>query len=290
MRQTDLINKLQYFRRLSKANKPKEVHQFVDRAYDNAISKIRMMFPINSIVTSSMIQESPISKKMKEKLLSDINADSNFYDELVSKLGIGEKKAGQLISLGLKSVDQLKQKKWLELLPKSSQVLIIHPPMSHFSRKVIENIEGELLGYDNVVLVGSYRRGVPYCGDIDIMLVSNKENAIADYINYLSRKMVIIVYNKGLQRTSFLIKIGDNFYKADVFRASRIEKYTALVYSTGSREFNIKLRAHAKKLGYLLNQSGLFLKKGDSFIRKKISSEKDLFDKLGVKYIPPESR
>ena len=59
-----------------------------------------------------------------------------------------------------------------------------------------------------------------------------------------------------------------------------------LLYSTGSKQFNINLRTKAKKLGYKLNQEGLFKN------NKKINvrGEKGIFKKLKVPYLPPEKR
>ena len=62
--------------------------------------------------------------------------------------------------------------------------------------------------------------------------------------------------------------------------------YTALVYFTGSKEFNINMRQKAKKMGYILNRYGLY--KNNKKI--PINSEKELFEKLKIKFILPKDR
>lgn len=101
------------------------------------------------------------------------------------------------------------------------------------------------------------------------------------------------------------------FYKLDVFRAPVAEAVPMLLYATGSKEFNIAMRAKAKKMGLLLNQHGLFKirqtsrtrtrtnisrKSADvgaavnSLERINLPNERAYFDYLNIEYRPPEQR
>ena len=69
-----------------------------------------------------------------------------------------------------------------------------------------------------------------------------------------------------------------------------------LLYSIGSKKFNIKMRTLAKRKGYLLNQYGIFKYKAD---QKNISqsdepihvkSERDFFKILDIPYVLPINR
>ena len=62
--------------------------------------------------------------------------------------------------------------------------------------------------------------------------------------------------------------------------------YSALLYFTGSYQLNQEMRQIAKKLGYKLNEYGLY--KNKKLI--KVNSEKDIFDKLKMKYKEPKYR
>ena len=69
--------------------------------------------------------------------------------------------------------------------------------------------------------------------------------------------------------------------------------YTALLYFTGSDNYNKKMRDVAISMGYKLNEYGLFkLKKDDSYSDTpvKVKSEKDIFKKLKLDYLEPHER
>jgi DNA polymerase (family 10) len=61
-----------------------------------------------------------------------------------------------------------------------------------------------------------------------------------------------------------------------------------MLYFTGDFDINIELRKRAKELGYILNEHGL-----QSLSDKKIlylSTEKEIFNFLGYKYLTPKLR
>ena len=64
--------------------------------------------------------------------------------------------------------------------------------------------------------------------------------------------------------------------------------YTAILYFTGSKEFNKKMRKVAIKNGYMLNEYGLYDEKNNK--QFKINSEKDVFDALNMHYLSPNDR
>jgi DNA polymerase/3'-5' exonuclease PolX len=64
--------------------------------------------------------------------------------------------------------------------------------------------------------------------------------------------------------------------------------YTALLYFTGSGDFNKQMRRVAISMGYKLNEYALTDVKNKKKI--KITSEKDVFDKLNMEYLPPSLR
>ena len=64
--------------------------------------------------------------------------------------------------------------------------------------------------------------------------------------------------------------------------------YTALLYFTGSKELNTKMRTKANDLGYKLSEYNLIKKSQNKKI--KINSEYDIFKKLKMEYITPSLR
>ncbi|TAL43362.1 MAG: DNA polymerase III, partial [Chitinophagaceae bacterium] len=62
----------------------------------------------------------------------------------------------------------------------------------------------------------------------------------------------------------------------------------ALLYFTGSREHTIQLRTIAKQKGWKVNEYGVFNSKTGKRMAGK--TEEEIYDLLGLNYIPPEQR
>ena len=72
----------------------------------------------------------------------------------------------------------------------------------------------------------------------------------------------------------------------DLWGVSPSEFYPAILFATGSSQFNIYMRMKAKKEGYKLNQYGLF--DGDEAI--EVNSEKEIFTIIDFKWKEPQER
>ena len=147
-----------------------------------------------------------------------------------------------------------------------------------------------------VVLVGSYRREAAFSRDIDIMLVSEANSAMEKYMEYLQDTFKCVRYSVGPAKMSLVFNPRPLvrtplFYKIDAFLTPKKYASAMLLYATGSKTFNIYMRAKAKAAGYLLNQTGLYTRKnGKADKLVPIKSEKDFFAKLGMHYIEAAKR
>lgn len=148
-------------------------------------------------------------------------------------------------------------------------------------------------------VAGSYRRGHITSGDIDV-IVTNKtgynESFINDFIKVLSdldhetpEFRFIDVLTKGKERASILIHCK-RIVRIDILYMRFESYYPALVYFTGSYEFNEAMRGYAKAKGYRLNQNGLFKIHNNKLKLIPTYSEKEVFSKLGLKYVYPTDR
>lgn len=135
---------------------------------------------------------------------------------------------------------------------------------------------------NQVVAAGSYRRRKETIGDLDILVTSSKNIEVMDYFIRFSE--IDHIYAKGPTKTMVRLKNG-----LDVdLRVVKKESFgAALAYFTGSKDHNIQLREIAIKKGWKLNEYGLFDQK-DKLIAGK--TEEEIYDKLGMQYIPPEMR
>ena len=78
----------------------------------------------------------------------------------------------------------------------------------------------------------------------------------------------------------------DNGLQVDV-RVVPVECYgAALHYFTGSKAHNIRVRARARAMGLRISEYGVF--RGSR--RLAGASEQDIFDAVGLDWIPPELR
>ena len=128
---------------------------------------------------------------------------------------------------------------------------------------------------------GSLRRMKETVRDIDILVSSKEPGKAMDAFTALDGVKDVLA--KGPAKSS--IRTNDNI-QVDV-RIVEAESYgAALMYFTGSKEHNIKLRQVAIKKGLKLNEYGIF--KGEKRIAGK--TEEEMYKALGLSYIEPELR
>ena len=133
-----------------------------------------------------------------------------------------------------------------------------------------------------VVPAGSYRRKKETIGDIDILAVSDKPEKLMDY--FVKFPEISDIYAQGPTKTMVRLKIG---LDVDLRVVPKESFGAALAYFTGSKDHNIKMRELAIKKGWKLNEYGLFDEKGKMLAGK---TEEEIYEKLGMQWIPPEMR
>ncbi len=128
-------------------------------------------------------------------------------------------------------------------------------------------------------VAGSYRRGKSTVGDIDIVTMLSPSQ-----VNPRLRAISDEVIDEGEKRSS----VRCHGQRVDI-RFTRPEEYgSMLLYLTGSKDFNIRLREMALSRGLKLNEYGIEDKKAGSL--HTFPQERDIFSFLGLEYIPPELR
>lgn len=151
-------------------------------------------------------------------------------------------------------------------------------------RSVIEKYETyfkELFGSDKITIVGSFRRNKEYSSDIDVLILDWDLDEVLDVIRDNIKEIIM----KGNKRLSVIVNEDD--IQIDFLRTEKENYPFALLYFTGSKNFNINIRKEAIKQGYKLNEYGLF-KRNKKVIG--LESEKDIFEFLKIQYLKPEER
>jgi DNA polymerase (family X) len=130
--------------------------------------------------------------------------------------------------------------------------------------------------------VGSLRRGCDTCGDIDILASGADVSLMDTFIGY---RLVERVLARGETKSSVLLSGG---FQADLRLVAAESRGAALQYFTGSKAHNIALRDRAIGLGFKLNEYGVFRTEGD--VRVAGTTEEDVYEALGLEWVPPELR
>ncbi|HXV13172.1 MAG TPA: PHP domain-containing protein, partial [Candidatus Krumholzibacteria bacterium] len=136
-------------------------------------------------------------------------------------------------------------------------------------------------GVERTLIGGSLRRHRETIGDIDILATAEDADPVMEVFTTLANVATVIA--KGPTKSSVIMKSGIH---VDLRVVKDDEFSAASHYFTGNKEHNTEVRARAKKLGFKLNEYGLF--EGEHAV--KIMDEEALFAKLGMDFIPPELR
>ena len=139
---------------------------------------------------------------------------------------------------------------------------------------------------EKIEVAGSVRRRKETIRDIDILIVSKNPSEVMD--KFVNLSYVREVLAKGETKSS--VRAGENEIQVDLRVVEKESFGSALMYFTGSKAFNIKLRQLASKDGYKINEYGVFaLTKGKE---KKVAgrSEEEIFKLFKMPFVAPELR
>jgi DNA polymerase (family X) len=135
---------------------------------------------------------------------------------------------------------------------------------------------------------GSLRRHREVVGDIDLLASSKYPAEVIDY--FVQQPGIEKVIVRGDTKTSVLLAEG---LQCDLRVVDDAEFASALMYFTGSKQHNIVLRQRAIDRGLRLNEYGLFrssTETRDPALRLECPTEEEIYQQLGLHYIPPELR
>ena len=143
---------------------------------------------------------------------------------------------------------------------------------------------GSVPGVEKITPAGSLRRGKETVGDLDLLVTGpGAADALEKFVAHPKAQEVL---GKGPNKAS--LKFGYENLQVDL-RALPAESYgAALQYFTGSKEHNVMLRLRAQKMGLTLSEYALAnIENGE---RIAGATEEEIYEKLGLAWIPPELR
>jgi len=156
------------------------------------------------------------------------------------------------------------------------------------AKRIAQEIIKQLKSQDikNIIPAGSLRRGKETVGDLDILCIAEGRTNVMNRFTHMPNVTRILA--AGETKASVFLSEG---IQCDLRVVSPESFGAALMYFTGSKEHNVALRELVQKKGLTINEYGLY-KKSKSASKKPVAgrTEEEIYNKLGMDYIPPELR
>jgi len=258
---------------------------------------------VDEILKTGSLAEIKITESSEEYL--------KFIDDLQKVINIGRRRAYDLFkNHNITSISELKKRvknntinlpnnilkglsyydKIKEKIPRTD----IETYSEIFNATTLE-ISPKLFG----ITCGSYRRNKSTSNDIDYIITYAdyitkkdilKHNYLQDFVTALKDKKIIVDSLTGDDvHTKYMgiCNINGVLRRIDIRYMPYESYYPAVLYFTGSKTTNQKMRQVAIINGYLLNEYGLY-DENDKMIR--VNSEYDIFKEIGMEYIEPQDR
>lgn len=135
-----------------------------------------------------------------------------------------------------------------------------------------------------ISVAGSLRRWRETIGDLDIVVAAAKSAPIMDA--FTRAPSVERVLAHGDTKSSVVVERG---LQIDLRVVPPRSWGAALLYFTGSKDHNVRLRGHALRKKLLLNEYGLY-RVGEEDKPIVSRTEEEIYEALGMQWIPPEMR
>ena len=257
-----------------------------------------------------------VGKSIIEKIEAILNGDMsqfqadptiNIISNLSNIYGVGLAKAKTLVEQGIKSIADLREKTKAnpKLLNKNQTLglkyyddLLKRIPRAEMDKHnaLLKGTAFKGINPDSWAIAGSYRRGLADSGDIDVLFTESgrgKVTSITNIVNALKTKGYIIeTLAQGTKKFMGICAIEKDGppRRLDIMFTPINEWPLALLYFTGSKEFNTKMRTVALKKGYTMNEHKLTKKDVEIPEPPEFKTEKDVFEFLEMPFVEPKNR
>lgn len=231
--------------------------------------------------------------------LKEVNIEYLPDFELVKLRGIGYAKAAEIYhKYKISTIDDLPKKIPLirEDNPRLADLLTVSLGFYRGAKDKVPLVHA--LGYARVIQsflqdvvitikpAGSLRRYESLVRDLDFVVIPKS------YSSFLAKVQELLVIEScgkykitGTLKTAMLPNVSIH---VDFTLTHRSTFGNTLNYLTGSKDFNISLRSLAKQRGLTVNEYKTIVVKSGKEL--PASTERDLFDNIGVSYVPPHIR
>ena len=195
----------------------------------------------------------------------------------------------QLPRMGVKTVDNIRKAIAFAESAADRVPIGVARPIALRLQEVLRAVAG----VTRLDFAGSLRRGRETIGDLDFLAACEDPEAVRECFTTLPE--VTQVLAKGETKSSVRLAVGQTVLQADL-RIVPAEAYgAAMMYFTGSKEHNVRLREIAIQQNRRLNEYGLYdgtderpQDRGEAPLAA--ASEEDIYRTLGLPFVEPELR
>ena len=309
----------QIFTRMGILNEMRGENVFKIRAYFKAAENIENLAEdIGTLKEENRLSEIPgVGKALREKIIEYCDTgEVSEYKKLIEEIPESIFEVMEIPSVGPKKAklffDQLKIKN-VEELRKAAQtgkllglegikektvenilqgIKIVQAGRERMNLGTAASIAGEIVAalrslkeVRQIEAAGSLRRQKETIRDIDILIDSSNPQKVMDTFVHLPCVKKINVYGE----TKSSILTHDNV-QVDVRVVEEKSFGAALLYFTGCKNFNVRLRQIAIKKDMKVNEYGIFKIQGEKEKLIASKTEEECLKALGLPLIPPELR
>ena len=318
---TTIIAELDVLRRISVTE---TAGIFKARTYAAAIKTLGALSHVRSVEDLPASQKGDgLGKEVRAKIAKiiaegsldispEVRARADALDVFAGIYGVGPKKAEELLAAGYTSLAGLREAVGAGTLKLTKNQLAglkhYEDINSRIPRAEMDAHAALLMGAKPAalegVIVGSYRRGRPDSGDIDMLVRTARADvdagaALADYVSALRAAGYIReVLAQGEHKCLAVAALPDpaaggagkmKARRLDLLVTPPAEFPFAVFYFTGCDTFNVRVRAHAQERGFTLNEHALTQVSSGKTVRG-IKTERDIFSALKLKWVEPVDR
>lgn len=303
---------------ISRMLEMKEENVFKIRAYQNAARSLEGIGEeAHDLIAQGKLKEVPgIGKAIAEKIEElDRTGKMQYFEDLKSEYPPGLFELFRIPNLGPKKIRRLFEDlgigsiRELEYACQENRLLNLKGFGQKTQEKLLEGIKiatlsdgkqllgkvmpvaQRLLAYlrecpaiERAEIAGSTRRWKEVVNDLDFVASTTKPAEITEY--FLKMPFAVTLIARGDTKTS--VRIESLNLQVDLRVVAPSQFASALHHFTGSKEHNVVLRTMAKKMGYKINEYGIFREGSEKPV--KIKTEEDIYSFFKMDYVPPEMR
>jgi DNA polymerase (family X) len=251
-----------------------KIRELVEAGHVEKLDRLRQKHPASVV---ALLRLPGLGPKAVNRLRAELGVQS--IDDL--RAALADHRLQSLKGFGVKSEEKIAT----SLARLDQQGAVDRTPISvalPLAERIIARMR-DVPGVMHALYCGSLRRFSETIGDIDIVVAAADPGAAVQALAAMS--LVDRVLVRGDAKTSVVTRRGTQI---DLRVVAAHELGAALLYFTGSKGHNIKLRQRALSRGWTLNEYALSEIGGGKVVA--CETEEQIYEALGLPWIPPVLR